>query len=161
MRAGAVYRISDLELASRLSFFLWSSIPDEELLGLAGAGRLRDPAVLEQQTRRMLADPRARALVDNLAGQWLLLRQLDDVSPGTKEFDGNLRYAFRRETELLFETIVREDRSILDLDRRRLHVRGRAAGAPLRHPEHPRQPLPARHARRRRAARTARPRAAS
>ena len=114
-RAGAVYRISDLELASRLSFFLWSSIPDEELLGVAAKGRLADPVVLEQQTRRMLADDRARTLIDNLAGQWLLLRQLDDIAPGTKEFDGNLRYAFRRETELLFETIVREDRSILDL----------------------------------------------
>jgi mono/diheme cytochrome c family protein len=115
VRAGAVYRISDLELASRLSFFLWSSIPDDELLKVAASGRLDEPTVLEQQTRRMLADDRARALVDNLAGQWLLLRQLDDITPGTKEFDGNLRYAFRRETELLFETIVREDRSILDL----------------------------------------------
>ena len=114
-RAGAVYRISDLELASRLSFFLWSSIPDEQLLEVAAAGRLSDPTVLEAQTRRLLADDRARALVDNLAGQWLQLRQLDDIAPGTKEFDGNLRYAFRRETELLFETIVREDRSILDL----------------------------------------------
>ena len=115
VRAGSVYRITDLELASRLSFFLWSSIPDEELLRVAAAGQLRDPAVLERQTRRMLADERARALVGNLAGQWLQLRQLDDIAPGTKEFDGNLRYAFRRETELLFETIVREDRSILDL----------------------------------------------
>jgi mono/diheme cytochrome c family protein len=115
LRRGAVYRIGDLELASRLSFFLWSSIPDEELLGLAAKGQLGKPAVLEQQTRRMLADARADALIDNLAGQWLHLRQLDDVAPGTKEFDGNLRYAFRRETELLFETIVREDRSVLDL----------------------------------------------
>jgi len=115
LRAGAVYRISDLELASRLSFFLWSSLPDEELVGLAAKGRLADTAVLAQQTRRMLADPRAAALVDNLAGQWLQLRLLDDVAPGTKEFDGNLRYAFKRETELLFETIVREDRSVLDL----------------------------------------------
>jgi hypothetical protein len=114
-RAGSVYRISDLELASRLSFFLWSSIPDEELIRVAASGRLDEPAVLEQQTRRMLADDRARALVGNLAGQWLMLRQLDDIAPVTKEFDGNLRYAFRRETELLFETIVREDRSILDL----------------------------------------------
>jgi hypothetical protein len=113
--AGAVYRISDLELATRLSFFLWSSIPDDELLGVAAAGRLSERAVLEQQARRMLSDPRSQALVDNLAGQWLLLRELEDVAPGTKEFDGDLRYAFRRETELLFETIVREDRSILDL----------------------------------------------
>jgi hypothetical protein len=115
LRAGAVYRISDLELASRLSFFVWSSSPDDELLGLAAKGRLSDATVLAQQTRRMLADPRADALIDNLAGQWLQLRQLDDISVGTKEFDGNLRYSFKRETELLFETIVREDRSILDL----------------------------------------------
>jgi len=115
LKAGAVYRIGDLELASRLSFFLWSSIPDDELLGLAAKGRLSDATVLAQQTRRMLADPRAKALVDNLAGQWLQLRQLDDVSVATKEFDGNLRYSFKRETELLFETIVRDDRSLLDL----------------------------------------------
>ncbi|HKH72858.1 MAG TPA: DUF1592 domain-containing protein [Vicinamibacterales bacterium] len=115
VRAGAVYRLSDLELASRLSFFLWSSIPDDELIRVAASGRLDNPAVIEQQTRRMLADDRSRALVNNLAGQWLMLRQLDDIAPVTREFDGNLRYAFRRETELLFETIVREDRSILDL----------------------------------------------
>ena len=114
-KAGTTYRLSDLELASRLSFFLWSSIPDDELLRVAAAGRLRDATVLEQQTRRMLVDNRSRALIDNLSDQWLLLLQLDDVAPGTREFDGNLRYAFRRETELLFDTIVREDRSILDL----------------------------------------------
>jgi hypothetical protein len=112
---GAVYRISDIELASKLSFFIWSSGPDEELLKLAADGRLSAPAVLEQQTRRLLADRRAQALVDNLAGQWLLLRQLDTVSPSAGTFDGNLRYSFTRETELLFETILREDRSILDL----------------------------------------------
>jgi hypothetical protein len=114
-KAGATYRLGDLEIASRLSFFLWSSIPDEELLKVASSGRLRETAVLEQQVRRMLADGRSRALIDNLSGQWLLLRQLDDVAPVTREFDGNLRHAFRRETELLFETIVREDRSLLDL----------------------------------------------
>ncbi len=112
---GSIYRISDVELASRLSFFVWSSIPDEELLAEAGAGRLGDPDVLERQTRRMLADPRTRALVENVAGQWLLLRQLDNVSPATRAFDGNLRYSFRRETELLLETILREDRSVMDL----------------------------------------------
>ena len=112
---GAVYRVSDVELASRISFFIWSSSPDEELLKLAGAGRLSDPGVLEAQTRRLLADPRAQALIDNFAGQWLLLRQLESTSPSTKAFDGNLRYSFQRETELLFETIVREDRSVLDL----------------------------------------------
>ena len=114
-KAGTAYRLSDLELASRLSFFLWSSLPDEELLDVAASGKLRNPQVLEQQTRRMLADARSRSLVANLSGQWLMLRELDSVAPGTKEFDGNLRYAFRRETELLFETIAREDRSILDL----------------------------------------------
>ena len=115
VKAGAAYRISDAELASRLSFFLWSSIPDDELLRVAAAGKLDDPTVLEQQTRRMLADRRADALIDNLTGQWLMLRQLDDVAPSTKDFDGGLRYSMHRETELLFETIVREDRSILDL----------------------------------------------
>jgi len=112
---GAVYRIDNYELASRLSFFLWSSVPDDELLAAAKAGTLTNPAMLEQQTRRMLADARAGAFVDNVAGQWLMLRQLDAISPGTKEFDGNLRYSFRRETELLFETILRDDRSVLDL----------------------------------------------
>jgi len=112
---GAIYRIDSYELASRLSFFLWSSVPDEELLAAAKAGTLTNPAMLERQTRRMLADTRADAFVDNVAGQWLMLRQLDAISPGTKEFDGNLRYSFRRETELLFETILRDDRSVLDL----------------------------------------------
>jgi hypothetical protein len=115
VKPGAAYRISDVELASRLSFFLWSSAPDDELIKIAASGKLDDLSVLEQQTRRMLADKRADALIDNLAGQWLMLRQLDDVAPSTKEFDGGLRYSMHRETELLFETIVREDRSILDL----------------------------------------------
>jgi hypothetical protein len=112
---GATYRVDNYELASRLSFFLWSSVPDDELLAAAQAETLSNPATLERETRRMLADPKADAFVDNVAGQWLLLRQLDSISPGTKEFDGNLRYSFRRETELLFETILREDRSVLDL----------------------------------------------
>ncbi|MBI3049708.1 MAG: DUF1592 domain-containing protein [Acidobacteria bacterium] len=112
------YRVSGVELASRLSFFLWSSIPDEELLGRALDGTLRRPEVLERQVRRMLADRRAEALVSNFAGQWLYLRNLDAVSPDPRtfpEFDDNLRQAFRRETELLFESIVREDRNVLDL----------------------------------------------
>ena len=112
---GAVYRLGDFELASRLSFFLWSSIPDDELLRAADSGQLADPVVLERQVRRMLADPRSAALVDNFAGQWLLLRQLDTVSPATNEFDGNLRQAFQRETKMLFESVLREDRSIVDL----------------------------------------------
>jgi len=115
---GTPYRISDVELASRLSFFLWSSIPDDTLLDVASRGRLKDPAVLEQQVRRMLADPRSSALVENFAGQWLQLRNVRSVLPNSDEFpdfDDNLRQAFRRETELLFESIVREDRNVLDL----------------------------------------------
>ena len=115
---GTPYRISDIELASRLSFFLWSSIPDDTLLDVAGRGRLKDPAVLEEQVRRMLADPRSSALVDNFAGQWLQLRNIRSVLPNSDEFpdfDDNLRQAFRRETELLFESIIREDRNVLDL----------------------------------------------
>jgi mono/diheme cytochrome c family protein len=112
------YRISELELASRLSFFIWSSIPDDELLDQAIRGKLRTPAVLEQQVRRMLADPRSRALVDNFAGQWLFLRNLAGVKPDMRlfpDFDDNLRQALREETELFFDSIMREDRSVLDL----------------------------------------------
>jgi len=116
--AGTAYRISDLELASRLSFFLWSSIPDEPLLTVAEAGTLHQPAILERQVRRMLADPRSRALVDNFAAQWLRLRNLDSITPDMRlfpDFDDNLRQAFRQETELFVESIIREDRSALDL----------------------------------------------
>jgi hypothetical protein len=112
------YRVSDLELASRLSFFLWSSIPDEELLDAAIAGQLRQPGVLEKQVRRMLADPRASALITNFASQWLYLRNLNAIMPDMRVFagfDDNLRQSFRRETELFVESIVREDRNILDL----------------------------------------------
>jgi mono/diheme cytochrome c family protein len=115
---GAAYRVSDLELASRLSFFLWSSMPDDALLDLAAAGRLRQPAVLEAQVRRMLADPKANALVENFAGQWLHIRNLQNIAPNTDEFpdfDNDLRDAFRRETELFFGSVVREDRDALDL----------------------------------------------
>jgi hypothetical protein len=117
-RAGAIYAVSDLELASRLSFFLWSSIPDDELLTVASQGRLRRPAVLEQQVRRMLADGKARAFVTNFAGQWLQLRNLRSTFPDSREFpdfDAQLRQAFQRETELFVESIMREDRSVLDL----------------------------------------------
>jgi len=116
--AGASHRVSDLELASRLSFFLWSSIPDDELLDLAIQGKLKDPAVLERQVRRMLADSRSQALVTNFAGQWLYLRELKNSSPDSltfPDFDDNLRQAFQRETELFFQSIVHEDRSVLDL----------------------------------------------
>jgi hypothetical protein len=113
-----IYRVNDLELASRLSFFLWSSIPDDELLDLAGQGKLKDRAVLEQQTRRMLKDPRSSALVSNFANQWLYLRELKNSVPDTAsypDFDDNLRQAFQRETEMLFESILREDRNVFDL----------------------------------------------
>jgi mono/diheme cytochrome c family protein len=112
---GAAFRLGDFELASRLSFFLWSSIPDEELLAEARRGTLKNPATLERQVRRMLADPRAEALVTNFAGQWLLLRELRNVRPDSPEWDGNLRQSFQRETEQFFRTIVQEDRSIIDL----------------------------------------------
>ncbi|MGH9659004.1 MAG: DUF1592 domain-containing protein, partial [Bryobacteraceae bacterium] len=114
----SAYRISDLELASRLSFFLWSSIPDDELLDAAATGKLRTPAALEHQVRRMLADDRSRALATNFAGQWLHLRNLAATSPDMRlfpDFDENLRQALRQETELFFESILREDRSALDL----------------------------------------------
>jgi hypothetical protein len=115
---GEAYRVSDLELASRLSFFLWSSIPDDELLTLASQGKLKNPQVLDQQVRRMLADPRSRALVTNFAGQWLQIRNLRSMAPNSNEFpdfDDNLRQAFQHETEMFFESIVREDRSVVDL----------------------------------------------
>jgi hypothetical protein len=116
--AGTSYRINDLELASRLSFFIWSSIPDDELLDVAAAGKLRQAAVLEQQVRRMLKDERARALGANFAGQWLYLRNLRALHPDADvfpDFDHNLREALQRETEMLFESLVLEDKSVLRL----------------------------------------------
>jgi mono/diheme cytochrome c family protein len=115
---GAVYQISDLDLASRLSFFLWSSIPDDELLDAATHGRLHEPAVLEREVRRMLADKRSIALAENFAGQWLRLRNLEAVRPDEAvfpDFDEALRGALRRETELFFDSLVREDRGVLEL----------------------------------------------
>jgi mono/diheme cytochrome c family protein len=114
----AVYRVSDTELASRLSFFLWSSIPDDELLTLASANRLSQPAVLERQVRRMLRDDRSQAFFANFFGQWLYLRNLESHRPDTKlfpQFDENLRDAFRRETEMFLQSQFRDDRSVLDL----------------------------------------------
>ena len=116
--AGEAYRVSDLELASRLSFFLWSSVPDDELLDAAERGVLSRPDELERQTRRMLADPRSYNLARNFAGQWLQLRNLASLSPNTRlfpDFDDNLRQAFREETERFFDSVVREGGGVLDL----------------------------------------------
>ena len=162
--AGESYRVSDLELASRLSFFLWSSIPDDELLDVAERRELSVPAVFEAQVERMLADPRSEALVGNFAGQWLTLRNAAAVQPDEDEFPDfgeGLRQGFRRETELLFGRVLREDRSAPGAAGRRLHLCRRAACPALRHSERPRQPLPPRGARGRRAGRPARPQAAS
>jgi hypothetical protein len=115
---GAIYQVSDLDLASRLSFFLWSSIPDDQLLNVAEQGKLKEPAVLDREVRRMLADPKAEALVNNFAEQWLFLRNVQSVAPDQAtfpNFDDNLRQSFRRETELFFESIMREDRNVMDL----------------------------------------------
>jgi cytochrome c5 len=116
--AGKPYRISDLELASRLSFFLWSSTPDDELLDVAAQGKLKDAVVLDKQVRRMLADPKAEALVNNFTGQWLSVRSLKTAEPVMNlfpDYDDNLSNAFERETELFFGSVVHEDRSVLDL----------------------------------------------
>ena len=147
------YRISDLELATRLSFFLWSSIPDDELLDVAAKGDLDKPAVLERQVTRMLADPRSQNLVTNFASQWLHLRNLDSITPDMRlfpDFDDNLRQAFRAG-----DGAARRQRDPREPERarsaaRQLHVRQRAAGQALRHPERLRQPVPPHRVRRRR-----------
>jgi len=118
LHTGKTYRISDLALASRLSFFLWSSVPDDELLDVAAQGKLREPAVLEKQVRRMLADPKSQALISNFTGQWLNVRGLKSSEPVVNlfpDFDDNLRAAYQREVELFFASIVHEDHSVLDL----------------------------------------------
>ena len=115
---GTNYVLNDLEIASRLSFFLWSSGPDDQLLDLAERGELDDPNVLKAQALRMLADPRSMEFVRNFAGQWLYLRNLNSVVPDAiefPEFDENLRQAFREETELFINSLIREDQSVLDL----------------------------------------------
>ncbi len=115
---GSVRKLTDLELATRLSFFLWSSLPDDELINLAAQGRLKSTQVLDQQVKRMLADPRADAMVSNFAGQWLLLRNLNSQPRDPNVFpnyDANLRDAFRKETEMLFQAVMREDRSVMEL----------------------------------------------
>jgi mono/diheme cytochrome c family protein len=118
LAAGKSYRVNDLALASRLSFFLWSSIPDDELIDLAAQGKLKDPVVLEKQVRRMLAAPKSQALIENFTGQWLAVRSLKTTEPVVNlfpDFDDNLRNAYQREMELFFDSIVHEDRSVLDL----------------------------------------------
>jgi mono/diheme cytochrome c family protein len=118
LAVGTAYKVSELELASRLSFFLWSSIPDDQLLNLAIAGKLRAPGVLEQQVKRMIADPKADAMMTAFTGQWLQLRNLDKITPDIlmfQDYDDNVRQAMRRETELFFTSVVRENRSALDL----------------------------------------------
>jgi mono/diheme cytochrome c family protein len=118
MAPNTPYRITDLDFASRLSFFLWSSIPDDELLELAVKKNLQKPEVLQQQIRRMLTDPRSQALVDNFAGQWLFIRNVAMHQPSPEvlfHFDDNLRKAFERETQLFFESIIHENRSVIDL----------------------------------------------
>jgi len=115
LAVGSVYAISDLELASRLSFFLWSSVPDDELLALAAADRLHDSQVLAEQVERMLGDERSQRFVENFAGQWLKLRELDEFPSQDPDFDADLRGAFRQETELLFADVLRERRSVLSL----------------------------------------------
>jgi hypothetical protein len=115
--AGSIYKIGDLELASRLSFFLWSQGPDQTLLDLAAAKKLSDPVVLEQQVKRMLADARSKSLVTNFAFQWLKIRDLDKIDPDAvlfPNYDQNLRQAFRREMELFVESIIRENRNVVD-----------------------------------------------
>jgi hypothetical protein len=115
---GSIHRVSDVELASRLSYFLWSSIPDTELLALAERGLLKDPPTLDRQVRRMLRDAKSDAVVENFAGQWLRLRNTRNIAPNSDlfpDFDDNLRQSMRRETELLFSSVLREDRNILDL----------------------------------------------
>ncbi|WZO99316.1 DUF1592 domain-containing protein [Isosphaeraceae bacterium EP7] len=131
VNSGAAYRVPDVQLASRLSFFLWSSIPDDELLDLAERGELGQADVLRAQVLRMLRDPRSRSLVDNFAAQWLHLRNLDSITPDLRlfpDFDENLRIAFRRETEALFEEVMHEDRSVLELlDPGHTYLNGRLA----------------------------------
>ena len=115
---GTPFRVNDYELASRISFFLWSSAPDDQLLNIAARGGLKDPLVLEQQVRRMLRDPRSKALISNFFGQWLQLRRVPDLDPDEVEFpgfDGTLREALQQETQLFLESMLREDRPLMDL----------------------------------------------
>ena len=143
---GDVYRLSDLEVASRLSFFLWSSLPDEPLLVDAERGTLTDPAVLDRQARRLLADPRAASLVEDFATQWLHLRNLSEVRGDPvpfPDFDDNLVEAFQTETELFLTSTLRQEHQRAGAAERRLHVRQRTVGAALRDPRRLRHPVQA------------------
>ena len=149
---GSVYAVDQYGLASRLSFFLWSSVPDDELLGLAERGELDDPRVISAQVERMLADPRAAALVTNFAQQWLDIRGIRDIVPDPvlfPEYDPNLGDAFARELELFLASVLLEDRSVLELLNAQAHVLERAARAALRRAGRARRQLPPRRARRR------------
>ena len=143
---GSIFRINDLELASRLSYFLWSSSPDAELIALAAQGKLHEPAVLEKQTRRMLADSKSKALGENFAGQWLYLRNLKTLQPDVylyPDSDDNLFESMRKETELFFDSFLREDRNVVEmLTANYTFVDERLAKA-LRHPEHRWERVPA------------------
>jgi hypothetical protein len=145
--AGKGYRISDLALASRLSFFLWSSVPDDELIDTAAAGKLKDPVVFEQQVRRMLKDPKSQSLISNFTGQWLSVRSLKTAEPVVNlfpDFDDNLRAAFQKESEMFFDHCARRSQRPRSPDRR-LYVRQRAACQTLRYSEHLRSAVPPRH----------------
>jgi hypothetical protein len=145
--ANDVYRLTDIDLASRLSFFLWGTLPDQELLKVAGDGTLRNPTLFEKQVKRMLADPRSQALSTRFAAQWLRLQDVEKVRPDGllyPNWDVSLTDGFVRETELFFDSIVRENRSVMDLLNAGLHVRERAAGAALRHSERHRSRIPSR-----------------
>ena len=149
---GAAYRVNDLALASRLSFFLWSSVPDDELLQLAEKGKLKDPAILDQQVRRMIADERSRTLITNFAAQWLFLRNVKLAKPDSYTFpdwDDDLRSALVAETELFLDDQVRGDHGVAELLTARLQLPQRAAGQALRHPRRVRQSFPPRGVHRR------------
>ena len=142
LRAGQSFRLNDQDLASRLSFFLWGTVPDAELMKAAALGTLRTPAALRKQVARMLADPRSESLATRFAAQWLRLQDLDKIIPDYLQYphyDDTLAAGLRRETELFVDSLMREDRSVLDLLDSRLHLRQRARGDPLRHPQRDRQ----------------------
>ena len=135
-----IHAVTDVELASRLSFFLWSSIPDDALLKLASEGSLKRPAVLDREIRRMLTDAKSAAIVENFAGQWLRLRNVRNILPNSDlypDFDENLRQSFRRETEMFFESIIREDPECTGfVDGQTTRFSQRKTGAALWHCRH-------------------------